>query len=188
MSKRNQKKLGFCFWFSSCQKSSETVVLFYNSESTFDLNRTVHSQNDPFFRRDVRQGLSAFFQKSMRNSQRSTIIFGFMAAFTVGTACTAVISIIRSLDFYSVFRFCFFFVQKFQFTAVRTDEAVFVTVVFKMFHTEFIFLVGSFLACFVVLRFDICRLLVIFQIYIVFLTLVACVSNYIEYFELVNIT
>ena len=51
-SNRDQEKLRFCFGFSSCQKPSESKILFDYAERTLDLNGSVHPQKDALLCRD----------------------------------------------------------------------------------------------------------------------------------------
>ena len=48
-SKCDQEKLSFCFVFTSCQKPSESEILFDYAEGTLNLNGTVHSQQNALF-------------------------------------------------------------------------------------------------------------------------------------------
>ena len=51
--KREQKKLHFNVPFSTEQKSAEGIVLFENTESTFDLNGAVDAEQNTFIADDI---------------------------------------------------------------------------------------------------------------------------------------
>ena len=58
-----QKKLGFDIGFPAYQKSAETVVIFQDPESPFDLNGPVHPVLSSLQAQDVLQGFFPFLHK-----------------------------------------------------------------------------------------------------------------------------
>ena len=73
-SKSEKEELGFNVPLASCQKAPKTVVLFENTENTFDLNGTVSPQKNTLVTRESLQYLGAVFVQHLIDPNRAVAL------------------------------------------------------------------------------------------------------------------
>ena len=157
--------------FPACQKPTETVILFQNTEHAFHLYRAVHSQKNTFLTDDVGKRFFSVFHKFRRYFDLSKSSLRFVALSTMRTTGTTVVPVISCFNFVSRSRMFRFAVCIMQNISVRTQITVTFFVVSHIFHTVRIGFVFPRFTDLVILRFDEALLSVFFQIQIVFFTL-----------------
>ena len=69
-SKSEKEKLGFNVPLASCQEASEAIILFENTENTFDLNGTVSPQKNTLVTRQSFQYLGTVLVQHLIDTNR----------------------------------------------------------------------------------------------------------------------
>ena len=135
------KKLCFGFVFTSHKKAAKIPILLYDTKSSFDLNRAVHSQEYSFFGSDPLGRFCLLPCHRFGEPDLAVAVLTFVALLAVRATFTVFANVIGFYDFITVLCFALAVVSVLQFLPVGAGETVADFVITEIFNTVNILLV-----------------------------------------------
>ena len=158
---RQQKHLCRDLLLPAKKELPKTVILLHHAESTLGLDRTIHTQQNSLFTGNSFQGFRPLLKESLGDVDL-TVAFRTSASFLMWTAGTVIAFVVGDLTFKPAFALAVTHILDPELLPCLAGIFILFRVIGHVFPQGHVALILLRLAALIVLRFDVCGLVVFF--------------------------